>query len=171
MVEPTNAYLLLTGYLLLHSAAYFLVLRKLAAFQAERVIFLYHLVSAVATTLLTLATFPLLPPNIALDTTIGLIAAHGIYSISFLELWALADDSYSLAILRRFEANGPVKEPGALLDLLAIGERKQRGRIQTLVRFGFIFEDCGKVFLTPSGRMVAKACQSLLRMINAKQQG
>jgi hypothetical protein len=157
--------------LLLHSAAYFVLFRNLEAFQTERGIFFYHLVSAVATTLLALSAFPLLPSDAAVDTTIGLIAEHGIYSVSFLELWALSDDSYSLAILKRIAAVGIVSDVGCLADLRTIGERKQINRLGGLTKLGLVYSNKDLVILTAFGRCVAHAARNLLRIVNTHRKG
>ena len=66
---------------------------------SERAIFLYHFISAIAVT----GAFGLwafaVGGSEAWTLFVCAVMLHGIYSLSFLELWALADDSYSLAIM------------------------------------------------------------------------
>jgi hypothetical protein len=171
MVGSVDAYLLLAGYLLLHAATYFLLLGKLAVFQRERVIFLFHFVSAVATTLLTLVAVKPLSSEVALDTAIGLIAMHGIYSVSFLELWAISDDSYSLAILTRIAAAGVITDAAHLGDLRSIGARKQKNRLEGLKTIGLVDSRDDLMILTTRGRWVAHAARALLRLVNIRRKG
>jgi hypothetical protein len=51
-------------------------------------------------------------------------AAHGIYSMSFLELWSLAEGSYSFAILREIKSDRPADLHAVVIELRAIGDEK-----------------------------------------------
>jgi hypothetical protein len=98
------------------------------------------------------------------------LSVHGIYSVSFLELWSLAQGGYSLSILRsvaRSEANGV--EPD-FSRLKWIGETKQRERIVGLQRLGLIVVS-DEIALTGRGKRVAFLLHCLLRWIDPRKDG
>jgi hypothetical protein len=95
-------------YLVAHFVLYVFPLRQKAFFQSERGIFLYHLASAVLFSVAALALWKVEFNDAGLATALALIAAHGIYSISFLELWSLAQGSYSIAIIAGAASQGAV---------------------------------------------------------------
>ena len=144
------------GYLAAHLALYCLVLRHRPAFSREIGIFLYHLMSAAGTALVLLLGVVLGPPG-ALDlaTAVGIVALHGIYSLSFLELWSLSEGGYSLAIMAHVDR---ARSRGRLVSLEAvhrIGWSKQANRLDGVERLGLIRRERGHVALTPLGRVVA----------------
>jgi hypothetical protein len=53
------------------------------------------------------------------------VMLHGIYRLSFLELWALANDSYPLAIMEIIGRGGSAADPTLMRRLEAIGTSKQ----------------------------------------------
>ncbi len=87
------------SYLALHFLLYVLVLRGRPLVQSERGIFLYHFGSAAVFTLVAFCLAVSYFSDAAIAIAIGLSALHGIYSLSFLELWTLAEGSYSMSIL------------------------------------------------------------------------
>lgn len=101
----------------------------------ERGTFRYHLRSASR-----LACF--FAPRIDLPSKqVGVVAAsgtivslHGIYSLSFLELWSLAQGGYAASILRQCALRGSLGENIGLLDLQQLGESKRNARVgRTLI--------------------------------------
>ena len=74
--------------------------------SSPRAIFLYHFISAIAVTA-AFAIWALADgdPD-AWTWFVCAVMLHGIDSLSFLELWALADDSYSLAIMEIIDRGG-----------------------------------------------------------------
>ena len=146
----------LTGvaaYLVLHLLLYLGVLRRNPAFGREIVIFGYHLGSASLLTLIALAQGPVLGWPAAL-AGIGL---HGLYSLSFLEFWSLADGSYSLAILRSVEALGSAGRAAEASDMLRLGGAKREQRATDLLRLRLLRARADRVELTRLGRCVAAA--------------
>jgi hypothetical protein len=117
----------------------------------ERSIFLFQLTSFVAMA----AVFVVMSPRLQLQPIVaaGAIAMHGIYSLSFLELWSLAQGGYSLALLRSLTAG--TLDRGDLVDrLAAIGERKRRDRLVGLQSGGLVTRT-EPLALTPRGRVLA----------------
>lgn len=158
-------------YLLLHFAAYVLIFRGRPYFRTEKGIFLLHFVSAVA---LPFAVFALSLDSglrVALLCGIAAAAAHGIYSISFLELWSLAWGSYSFIILQEIDSGRPASADRIVLDLGAIGDGKKDQRIQSLERLGLIAQDQARVFLTAKGRVAARFLRGLQRNTNLSETG
>lgn len=142
-------------YILVHLGVYVVALRHLAAFAQERVIFLYHAVSAVLLSAAALAS--LLVPGSGADlyAVVAVVALHGVYSVSFLEVWSLAEGGYSLQILQHV---GYAEQRGVPLDLSAlqaIGMAKQASRLNGLARLGLVREAGGRIQLTGAGHLVA----------------
>jgi len=159
------------AYLLTHLLAYALLLRHSPRLRTEKGILLYHLASA---TLIGLAALVLVlaePVPYRLPELFLILSVHGIYSISFLELWSLAQGGYSLSILRsvaRAEAGGLEAE---FLHLQEIGETKQRERIMGLQELGLIARSDDTIALTSRGRRVARFLHCLFKWIDSEKGG
>ena len=69
---------------------------------------------------------------------VAVVMLHGIYSLSFLELWALADDSYSVAIMEIVGQSGTAGGAALIRGLEAIGMSKQTSRLDALQAIGLI---------------------------------
>jgi hypothetical protein len=147
-----------------HLAAYALLLRGTDAFKREWTIFGYHVLS-MALVLVSGAT--LMRTGVLGVPAVAVAAAvHGIYSLTFLELWALAEGGYSLAILRelhRVERLGIAFDPTTLYDL---GSSKRSTRGASLVRLGLCRERHGQFVLTPRGRAAAALLALVGRVAN-----
>ena len=172
MADETVFYFLLAaGYIAAHFLAYVLFLRHRPAFRQERVIFLYHFVPACI--YFAFASLPMLisfDPSAVL-TTVGLISGHGIYSLSFLELWSLADGSYSVSILIFAKAEGKLSPVAAVTRLARLGDAKKSDRLAALSRLGLSRHD-GEVWaLTGRGQIMASFLRSLLWLANLKNSG
>jgi hypothetical protein len=95
-----------------------------------------------------------------------LLSIHCIYSLTFLELWALADGGYSLSILDCLDGN-PNLDQGTLLEELAkLGTAKEHGRVSDLVRNKLITLEDDRYALTPAGRRLAVAFRAIIRLAN-----
>ena len=97
--EPEFMLLAIAAYLAAHFAAYVVVLRHRAGLRSEKGIFLYHFASAVFAGLAGVAFAVLEPDRFGLSGLVLVLSLHGIYSLSFLELWSLAQGGYSLSII------------------------------------------------------------------------
>jgi hypothetical protein len=152
------------GYVLLHLSLFLLAFRKLPAFAREGVVFAYHFGSALA--LLTVTV--LLVPTGAWPAAWAAIGLHGLYSLSFLELWSLAEGSYTLAILGRVEALGAT----GLLEsaqLVSLGEAKRRARVQDLQRLRVVRCNPDGLRLTAWGRLIAAVLAGVAWIANVKR--
>lgn len=160
------------AYFALQFFLYFFLSKVFNYFTTERSIFLYHLASASFFTAVIgfWAATATSPDSWVWFTTAMML--HGIYSLSFLELWALADDSYSLAILAAIERTGSASEADLIGKLSAIGARKQRSRVNDLAGLGLIRGTAsGEMLLTIAGRGFAFCAKILLFLTGVRRYG
>lgn len=163
-------YVLLALWLGGHVALWLLSLRERRFWQREKAILLWHVGSCGvvgAAILLWLAL-----SGGSLVVAVGLVALHGIYSVSFLELWALAQGSYSLSILTRTVRQGRI-DAHDTRALEAIGAAKQADREADLVRLG-LAERRGTGqgwLLTPRGRALCGAARGVLALARIRRAG
>jgi hypothetical protein len=159
-------------YLGLHAGLYFLVLRERPLFGTQNGIFAYHFVSAIgfsaAFAAWALATGG--PDRLAWLT--AAVMLHGIYSLSFLELWALADDSYSLAILLGLHRSATLSDEALRGALEAIARHKQASRLHSLERLCLVrpARD-GRIGLTGLGRAAVTLGRALMRLADISKHG
>jgi hypothetical protein len=147
--------LALSCYLLMHFFVYVIDLRRRRFFRTEKGIFLLHMVSALAIVAVVAGAF-LWSPNIerfALLIAAG--AAHGIYSLSFLEIWVLSEGGYSLRILNELVARGGATTEALERQFTDLSARKKMGRIESLMSLGLIEPQDGRIGLTGKGRSIA----------------
>jgi hypothetical protein len=153
------------AYLALHLVLYVVVFRNMPSFGRERVIFLYHAIPAVVLTLVVVLAIIITrePPTVAAG--ILAICLQGLYSVSFLELWALSDAGYSLQILEHVARTHASFDASGMKD---IGAGKRSDRLKSALDLGLVRTD-GKTFaLTGSGRVVGAIFASILWMVNSK---
>ena len=126
-------------YILLNGIIYGLVLRRLKAVRSERGIFLFQTISFVILLCITAVfAFRHSAFNAAGLFVLSAISIHGIYSLSFLEVWSLSEGSYSISILRHLNsAKDPVSRE-QLEQLGAIGVQKDINRQAVLLKLGLI---------------------------------
>jgi hypothetical protein len=169
----TAAMPLLLGllYLVGHAGLYVALLRGQPALDSERGIFLYHFLSAVLLAVALAIWAAVSDDPEACAWFVAVVMLHGLYSLSFLELWALADDSYSLAIMEII-ARGNAAAPSLMRKLEAIGTGKQTSRLDALQAMGLVhaIED-GSFTLTLAGRVVALLGRTLLALVNVRKFG
>jgi hypothetical protein len=169
---PANVILVgIVAYLCAHFFLYAVRLRKTKALKLEAGIFLYHLCSvllAACVMLMLVATGRVERPWAEVTAVLSL---HGIYSISFLELWSLAQGGYSLGILLSASRRDAIGTPQELSDLQAIGDQKRQSRLQGLARLGLIKELPQGVTLTPLGQVLGFFTQAVVRAANLRSLG
>ena len=159
-------------FLVAHATLYFAVLRKRSSLVSEKAIFLYHVVSVIVVA----GAFGLWALAVggseAWTWFACAVMLHGIYSLSFLELWALADDSYSLAIMEIIGRGGGANGPALMQRLEAIGMGKQTSRLDALLAIGLVRQiGDGSFTLTPAGRAAAVVGSTLLLLVNVDKYG
>lgn len=159
-------------FLAAHAGLYLAVVRDRPALASEKGIFLYHFASAS----LVAAGFGIWAVahggSDAWAWFVCVVMLHGIYSLSFLELWALADDSYSLAIMEIIDHSGTAAGPALMQRLEAIGTGKQTSRLDALQGIGLVRElGDGAFTLTPAGRAAALFGRILLFLAHVRKHG
>lgn len=155
------------AYLIMHLGVYTVWLRHLDIFRQERPIFLYHLASwFLGVGALTLIGWALLGWAAAGVMLVLAGSLHGIYSLSFLELWSLSQGSYSLSILTAVERDPTLEslQPDAA-RLGAIGQQKRTARLVSLQRLGLLNTHEAA---TPTGRMVAALINGIITLSNGR---
>jgi hypothetical protein len=138
-----------------HLLLYVAALRTLPAFRRERSIFAYHAISALGVTLAAVVGAVAAGSDADIYWVIAVIALHGIYSTSFLEIWSLAEGGYSLQILELLARADRGGERVDVEALRAIGVAKQSNRLAGLVGIGLVRHEGSHVVLTGFGRAVA----------------
>jgi hypothetical protein len=110
-----------------------------------------------------------LAPNVApFPYVVLFLSLHAIYSMSFLELWALADGGYSLSILDCLDSNRELPADTLLEELAKLGTMKKQIRVADLVRLGLVRADDGRYALTASGRRLARFITVIIRVTHVK---
>lgn len=159
----------IAAYLAAHFAVYVLVVRHMPSLHSEKGIFLYHVASAVSVGFAGLSFAIIDPVGFGAPGLVFVLSVHGIYSLSFLELWSLAEGGYSLYILgsiARAQAAGG--EPD-FADQEQIGEAKQRDRLDGLKKLGLIAIRDGAIGLTARGRSASAIVLFVTRWINPRR--
>jgi hypothetical protein len=156
---------------LAHGAVYAAVLRHRPAFGTSTGVFWYHLVFSGGITGLLLAWLALTSPPDAGATAVAALSFLGIYSMSFLELWALADGGYSLAIMRYLAAHPGADEQECIAHFSRLGVAKQQQRLASIVTLGFARRTDDRLDVSGLGRCVASAAGAVLRTCNIRQRG
>jgi hypothetical protein len=155
-------------YLVLHALVYLVVLRSIETFRRERGIFAYHALSAIVVALSVLVGAALAPSWEALATVVAVVCLHGIYSMTFLEVWSLSQGSYSLTILRTVEESPPgtpIDEAG--LEAVGIGKRQQR--LDGITAIGLARRHADTLALTSLGMVVASGLGLIAWLANVRQ--
>jgi hypothetical protein len=162
-VDPIVA--LIFGYLACNFLAYTVIFRLIPFFRTESGIFLAHVVSFVVLVSLVSAQAVLGSEGLWINLPRITLAfsLHGIYSLSFLELWSLTQGSYSLSILGLVAGAGRPVNLQVIEPLCAIGPVKRTSRNAALVSFRLLRKTGdGKTRLTPAGHFCATGIRWLL---------
>lgn len=158
--------LIFSLYLCSHFLFYVVWLRDKPFTRSEKGIFLYHFISAVVFGISVISVALIDPIEFGLAGCVVFFSLHGIYSISFLELWSLAQGGYSLSIISEIaQAQKKGTEPD-FVALATIGLAKQADRIETLVRLGFVAKSGSELKLTPLGKVITYVMCGLRRWGN-----
>lgn len=170
----SDAWRLLLGgfvYVCAHCALYLVVIRHLSVFRQERRIFFYHLGSFTAL-MITVFAFSLVSASAeTIKASLGALAVHAIYSISFLEAWSLSQISYSIAILDTIETRPGLDLAMATQRFADTGRAKKVTRLAALQRLRLIAIRNGQAALSPRGRIVAGPLSALRWIANLQMTG
>jgi hypothetical protein len=155
-------------YFAVHLLLYVVVLRRLPAFRQERTIFAYHALSALAVTVVAVVGLFTSGAGPDFEWAVAVIAFHGIYSTTFLELWSLSEGGYSLQILEHIERAERRGERADIEALRAIGAAKLANRLSGLTGAGLVRDDGGRLSLTGFGRLVGTVFALLAWLTNTR---
>ena len=166
--------LLILLYPCIHLLCYTLFLRRLEVFKKEKVIFLWHVLSflllcgSILIAILsgvTLLDYPI--DIIALAIGIGI---HGVYSLSFLELWSITQIGYSLAIIMDIGDAGECGMPQEQMpNYKAVGDKKRQERIVSLKALKLIEEtSSGSLKGTTTGKLIGNFFKMLYFVLSIK---
>jgi hypothetical protein len=144
----------------------FMIMRGRPLVASERGIFRFHVASFAALAILV-AIF--VAAGASIGTSAGALSLHGIYSLSFLELWSLSEGGFSVMALLRLSLK-PVPRVSLLAELGTIGQQKKDDRLQKLISGGLISGDA-IITLTERGRWAANAVRFLRSIANFKDVG
>lgn len=149
-------WLLIACYLCVHLALFVFIFRHQPRFQTEGGVLLLHIVSAAALVSILFVRFALGPNEEKFALAVAAGAAHGIYSLSFLEIWALSDGGYSLRVLYEVVVRGKSTLPELEAAFTVMSGRKKQGRLDSLLKLGLVNKEGNGYSLTSRGKVVAK---------------
>jgi hypothetical protein len=159
------------SYLALHVLLYVFVLRGRPFFQSEGGIFLYHFISATLFTLVAFAAAVTHFSDAAIATATALSGIHAIYSLSFLELWTLAEGSYSMSILTGIASQGTLSRDRLINAFARIGDAKKGNRLSVLSTLSLADRDGNHWRLSGRGRLVANVLNTLIWLAAIEKRG
>ena len=99
-----------------------------------------------------------------------MVGIHGIYSLSFLELWSLSQGGYSLQILK-FVNQSKVSDISSLKSLGEIGASKKNDRINGLLKMRLIRKANNELELTALGYCIAFFTHIIAKTVNLQERG
>lgn len=157
-------------YILAHFIIYCIARRWNFAFlSSEKGVFLFHITSFVIAILFVFITGVLFYRHFCLEWVFFTCGVHGIYSLSFLELWSLTQGSYSLNLIIRINSLGSNATRLRLQDSAQIGHSKTSTRKNHLVSLGLLREATPSTYeLTPIGWIVSQVFRFVLFLTNGK---
>jgi hypothetical protein len=160
-----------TPLLLGHCVAYFALFRHLRAFRNEKVILLYHVACFIVVAGVFAIRCAWLPTYGSLLDLVLVVGAHGIYSLSTLELWTLAEGGYSLSILIEYESARKKNVAPDFDKFTMIGANKKVDRITVLEKLRLLQQSGTRVALTSLGTVVATVLGSIAWLANVQEGG
>jgi hypothetical protein len=160
LVEP--------AYLVGHLAIYLIWVRETAAGKRELGIFTYHIVSYLAFVLAIALGASLRAISGGWWSVLMGAALHGLYSLSFLELWSLTHRGYSLAILNAVERAGGTMTRERLAQMEGVGAIKQAVRADLLRKLGLVKSSDEHDRLTNFGRLVSAGLSAIVWLSQAR---
>jgi hypothetical protein len=162
-------WLLLTGFITAHLLAYIAVFRHLKVFAAERTIVIYHGLAFAAVFAVVVVAFA--RGTIGFAALCGLLTLQFVYSLSFLELWTLAEGSYSLQILLRVSRQAWISREEIFATCEAIGAAKKRDRLDDLLSLKFVVKSTdGRFELSTAGRMLVALLRPIMRLAGIRDE-
>jgi hypothetical protein len=164
-------WILIGIYIATHFLLYVLIFRHLQRFRTERGIFSLHFLSASILLFSMVAHFLLLPTYNRFALILGAAAAHGIYSLSFLECWALSEGGYSLRVLSEIVRRGTVPVSDLERHFVELSAQKKKDRASSLMTLGLICVQDERYTLTTKGKMIACTIAAVATLADFRVRG
>lgn len=139
--------------------------------RTETGIFRFHLFSVLALALVTATRLFLGGNPQSWAVFAAVISLHGVYSVSFLELWSLAQGGYSLSILDKAASGANLTAPRERRELEQIGDLKRCDRLFALRSLGLVALDREKLQLTAPGRICNIVLRAVIALANLRSVG
>jgi hypothetical protein len=158
------------GYLFVHFLSYVLFFRHVSTLRTEKGILLFHLLSFLLALALAFASCRALEGG-TFTAMWAVAAAHSLYSLSFLELWSLAQGSYSLRILSTVGSTPACSPESVIAALSEVGDQKKEQRLSSLQELRLVERVDGYLRLTPRGRVAAIFIRLLRWLANLRETG
>lgn len=157
-------------YVLAHFIFYCYKGRNFKVLQTENGIFAFHFYSFCFLGLISLVMSYNLTSNSVLPIFMICCGLHGIYSLSFLEMWSLSQGGFSVGVLQ----SAPITLDGnslVLHKLENIGDIKFASRIGSLNKLGLIRQVDNNIYLTTIGSIGTKFFYLIGKLTNIKDAG
>lgn len=146
--------LLVCVYLMIHLAIIRIFQRGNSG-RAERSILLLHVASFFVLLTLLSTTLILRFPSATLSGATAALFLHAVYSLSYLELWALSEGSLSLRILADVAMTAPRPRAEVIAAHVLLVDSKKTQRMTTLIALGIVRKDESAYCLTSAGQLLS----------------
>jgi len=140
-------------FIIFHSIFYFAARSKLRFLNSEKGVLIYHVLPFVVILVLVLV-FSLLTGHIPIHIAVSIIIINSIHSLTWLEVWALCDGSYSFSLLEAL-AQPNVNPSTIIARAVELAHEKRANRLAGLVSMGFAKTDGHNYRLTRFGSVFA----------------
>jgi len=158
-------------FIFLNFLIYFFYYRHRPIGRSEKGIFLYQLMSLLILTTLTVLIVHDQNLEAFITAIIFSISIHGIYSLSFLEIWSLSEGGYSLQILDIIDRNMGFLPEESFNNLVKVGDEKKSKRINSLVKLNLIKVSGNYISLTYYGIIASVIVKSFRFLADIKKAG
>jgi hypothetical protein len=140
-------------FIIFHFILYLYIFRNFKIFRHEQVIFIYHLVFFLIS--LTVMIFAYHNRALTILTFFGLLSLLLIYNMTFLDIWSLAQGSYSLQILSIVSLHPGISTTDIISKTKYIGVEKKDSRLQHLINMRLAkINQLNEIKLTPFGILI-----------------
>lgn len=149
------SWMMIFSYLIFHFFLFVSYFRHRPAFRTEGGILLLHLISVVLLIILEILSCWPSPSQADFAFIIGSTAGHCIYSLTFLEIWALSEGGYSLRVLSEVVKNKHSTIEGLEKHFAALSSGKKEERLDSLLVLGLVQKRQNTFSLTSRGKYLA----------------
>lgn len=158
-------------YLFLHCIIFFVFAKRRPVINNELGVFSYHLISFFVAFFILIVAKAFNSIDVSIFNLIGVLSLHMIYSLSFLELWALSDGGFSLAILRAISVGSKIDVHGVNVELRVRSSEKVAQRVITLERLLLVTSENDVYKISKFGRIVNSSVMVIEALITCPKAG